>query len=315
MLLAMDSDWDALRVRQHGAVTRSQLLAHGVTVKTMVSHVAAGRWQRPLPGVLVTFTGPMPPMTICWAALLYAGSGAVLSHTTAGVLWRLLPGPLAPPVHVTVPADRSPRPRRGLVVHRSSLPLEAVADPPRTSVATTIVVLCSRARRPTDVTAILGRAEQHHPGAVQRAREIAADIGNLRWRAELLAAADDVSGGAHSPLERHYLVDVERAHELPIGESQRPVGDTHQDVYYREYRTIAELDGRDVHRGADARFRDMTRDNAALVRGEVTLRYGWADVRHRPCAVAAEVAAVLRTRGWRGSPKPCGPGCRVAGAA
>jgi very-short-patch-repair endonuclease len=139
-------------------------------------------------------------------------------------------------------------------------------------------------------------------------------VPNLKWRSELLAAADDVGVGAHSVLERHYLVDVERAHRLPIGERQRVVGDTHQDVLYREYRTTAELDGR-LHRPVEASWRDMRRDNAAAVRGEMTLRYGWADVRHRSCAVAAEVGTVLRARGWPGKPIPCGPKCAVAAVA
>ena len=53
------------------------------------------------------------------------------------------------------------------------------------------------------------------------------------------------------------------------------------------------------------RFRDMERDNAALLGGDVTLRYGWQDVTDRPCAVAREVAALLIRRGWTGLPTRC----------
>ena len=53
------------------------------------------------------------------------------------------------------------------------------------------------------------------------------------------------------------------------------------------------------------------RDNASIVNGIHTLRYNWADVTQRPCHVAAEVAAVLRQRGWRGTPRPCGPSCSL----
>ncbi|HEV8527140.1 MAG TPA: hypothetical protein VGS60_06240, partial [Actinomycetes bacterium] len=51
-----------------------------------------------------------------------------------------------------------------------------------------------------------------------------------------------------------------------------------------------------MHRYA-ARFRDMRRDNAAVVRGEHPLRYGWFDVDERPCDVAAQVALVLARNG------------------
>ena len=141
---------------------------------------------------------------------------------------------------------------------------------------------------------------------------MAAGHRNLRWRKEFLAAAQDVAGGAHSELERRYLVDVERAHGLPTGLRQLAVGGTRQDVHYDGLATTVELDGRVVHQLSDAAWRDMVRDNSAAVRGVTTLRYGWQDVRHRPCAVAAQVASVLRANGWTGRPRPCGPGCPVA---
>ena len=41
----------------------------------------------------------------------------------------------------------------------------------------------------------------------------------------------------------------------------------------------------------------------------ITLRYGSADVRGRACEVAAQIAAVLRARGWSGTVTGC-PRCR-----
>lgn len=120
-----------------------------------------------------------------------------------------------------------------------------------------------------------------------------------------------MAAGVHSALERRYLIDVERAHGLPAGSRQRAVGGTHQDVYYDTFATVVELDGRAVHGTTEAARRDRQRDTLTLVRGDVTLRYGWDDVRHRPCAVAAEVATVLRSRGWQGHPRPGRPGCQV----
>ncbi len=49
----------------------------------------------------------------------------------------------------------------------------------------------------------------------------------------------------------------------------------------------------------------MRRDNAALLGGEVTLRYGWSDVTERPCEVAWQVAALLTRCGWQGMPVRC----------
>jgi very-short-patch-repair endonuclease len=69
-----------------------------------------------------------------------------------------------------------------------------------------------------------------------------------------------------------------------------------------------ETDGAAAH-PEEARWRDIARDNAAAANGLVTLRYSWSDVTTRACHVAAEVAAVLSTRGWPGTPASCGPAC------
>lgn len=133
-----------------------------------------------------------------------------------------------------------------------------------------------------------------------------------RWRQACLDAVADASIGTHSTLERLYLHGVERAHDLPAGEWQTKSGSTWRDIYYRRFRTTVELDGRRGHDQAVERWRDQRRDNAAVERGDTPLRYGWFDVRHRPCAVAAQVARVLAANGWEGSLTPCGPGCRAS---
>jgi hypothetical protein len=71
-----------------------------------------------------------------------------------------------------------------------------------------------------------------------------------------------------------------------------------------------ETDGAVAHPPA-AHWRDRHRDNAAATDGIITLRYSWADVTERPCQTAAQVAAVLQHRGWRGTPHPCGPSCPI----
>jgi len=135
-----------------------------------------------------------------------------------------------------------------------------------------------------------------------------------RWRAEIREALEDVASGVHSPLERRYLRDVERAHGLPTADRQACAVQNgrvvRRDVRYRRYRVVVELDGAAYH-PADRRLADARRDNAAAAHGMVTLRYGWSDVTTRPCQVAAEVAETLRARGWTGQPRRCGPNCQL----
>jgi very-short-patch-repair endonuclease len=68
---------------------------------------------------------------------------------------------------------------------------------------------------------------------------------------------------------------------------------------------VIELDGRVGHDSQSGAFRDLDRDNLHAEQSLITLRYGSADVRGRPCRVAAQVAAVLRSRGWTGTYAGC----------
>jgi len=66
----------------------------------------------------------------------------------------------------------------------------------------------------------------------------------------------------------------------------------------------------------DEQWRDKRRDNANLVGGIVTLRFGFPELGDHRCESAAYVAAVLRSRGWPGTPHPCRrPSCALRDAA
>jgi very-short-patch-repair endonuclease len=136
----------------------------------------------------------------------------------------------------------------------------------------------------------------------------------MKWRTGITAALHNVHAGAHSPLEWRYLRDVERGHGLPTASRQAKAIQhgrvIYRDALYRRYGVATELDGAANH-PAEQRWRDNRRDSAAAADGIITLRYGWADVTEHPCETAREVAEVLRSRGWQGQLRPCGPGCRA----
>jgi hypothetical protein len=85
----------------------------------------------------------------------------------------------------------------------------------------------------------------------------------------------------------------------------------YRDVLYEDFGLIVELDGRVAHPG-DRRWMDVARDNAAAATGLITLRYGFIDLMRRPCLVAAQVASVLRIRGWQQSTRRCSPNCPLS---
>ena len=163
------------------------------------------------------------------------------------------------------------------------------------------------------------RATQRRLTTVDRLRGALAQRPRHRWRRLLVEVLTDAANGVASPLERHYLRDVERRHRLPSGarnaREQAPGGwPLVPRRAVRQVADVVELDGREAH-PVDGAFRDLRRDNHAVVAGETVLRFGWRNVVGNPCEVAAQVGAVLQARGWTGRPMPCGTGCSVSRTA
>lgn len=287
-------------------------MRHGYSDAAIAAHLAASRWQQPARGIYLTYTGPPTLAARQWVALIHGGPRAVLSHQSAGVLWRIVDAHDNMSIHVTVPRPAGARSIPGVIVHRSRRQVPGVLSPPRTPAVGTVFDLASRAESFEAATALIARACQLQITTPMQLRGELLRRKTQRWRGELLDVMSDVEGGVHSVLELRYLRDVERAHRIPSGARQFPAGGTRQDVHYREFRTVIELDGRLNHADLMSRWRDMTRDNASISRGEVTLRYGWADVAGSPCAVASQVATVLAQRGWEGKVRRCGPQCTIS---
>ena len=319
-LCAMKSELpSALRYlagNQYGVISRSQALRAGLTTDMIKFRLRSGRWRLMHRGVYITFTGVPGRGARLWAAVLSAGPGAMLSHQTAAELQELA-DKATNPIHVTVPHERHVLAVDGVSLHRSGRAVEAMEQrsfPPRTRVEETVLDLTQTAKTFDDVCGWVTRAfardltDEARLSAAMTART------KLRWRTdlgELIAAA---AGGDHSVLEFRYHRDVERAHGLPQSARQVPFttpggGRGRRDRVYEPYGLVIELDGRLAHQ-PENQGKDKTRDNAAAADGKQTLRYGWSQVKWQPCETAAEVARVLRRRGWGGRPRPCSPGCR-----
>ncbi|MEV0128920.1 hypothetical protein AB0H83_10680 [Dactylosporangium sp. NPDC050688] len=301
---------------QAGVITRRQAVAGGLTEEQIRARLHSGRWQRASAGVYYTFSGEPPRLAVLWAALLSAGPGAVLSHQTAAELIGLIDRP-EPPVHVSVPSQRHVKPVAGVWLHRRHrTPVAAPArEPARTGAEDTVVDLTQAAKDPDEAVGWVARACGRRLTTPERLRAAFAARDRLRWRDALTAAVADVTAGCHSVLELRYLRDVERPHGLPAGTRQvrrQQRATTYSDVEYDPFGLVVELDGRAAHEDPG---HDRRRDQASAVRGRMTLRFGWADVHHRPCESAAAVAVLLRRAGWQSRPTRCGPRCRLPGGS
>jgi hypothetical protein len=307
---------DNLAMAQEGMLAREQALAAGLSPAAIRERLSRGSWQRIYPGVYAAFTGKVIRNSELWAAVLHAGVGAALSHDTAADLYGLRKRECA--IHVTVPVGRRVLPVPGLVIHRTdriARTRHPAKTPPRTRVEETVLDLTQAARTFDDAFDWLCRGCGGRLTTPDRILEAMALRKKVRWRAELTAALADVADGVHSVLELQYVRHVERAHGLPSARRQvkvvRGQRSEYRDNLYDEYGVAVETDGNASH-PVEARWSDIARDNAAAVDGVLTLRYGWFNVTARPCYVAAQVAAVLNSRGWPGTPRRCGPTCSIA---
>jgi very-short-patch-repair endonuclease len=315
---------DELGEWAEGVVSRYEALNAGYSRETIAWRLESGRWQQLYRGVYATFNGPVPRAAWLRAAVLRAGTGAVLSHWTAAELHGIAdpPGPEDDPagrIHVTVPSTRRVD-APGVIVHISGRVGDAVQpnrEPPRTSIEETVLDLTQIARTFDQVCGWITRACGRRLTTEDKLRGAAARRKKMAFRTEIDESLAAAGIGVHSVLEYRYLADVERAHGLPRANRQvRVVVDgksAYRDVYYAEFRAVVELDGRFAH-PPEQRGKDNHRDVVANAHGIVTSRYDWSDINERACETAVLQAQVLRERGWAGVPFPCEPGCPVGAA-
>jgi hypothetical protein len=315
MFWGVDWNFEELRRRQLGAFSRAQANALGVSDRSIAARCRAGRIQRLYRGAYVDFSGPVPWETRLWAAWLAYGPEAALTGETA---LRQYGFDLDKDnvVRLEIPHRRRLRGEAGVVITRTrdfTRRVLTVREPPMVRLEIAVLTVAGRRSRPDQTAALVLDACRQRRTTPHRLLAELGRIQRLPQHRLLVQVLRDAADGVESFLELVYLRKVERAHGLPAARRQvRVTGD--RGVVYRDaeydYDLIVELDGRTGHDDIWSRWRDMTRDNAALLAAKATLRFGYQIVSD-PCGAAAQVATVLRAQGWPGLPTPCGPNCSV----
>ncbi|GAB7043079.1 MULTISPECIES: hypothetical protein [Catenuloplanes] len=307
--------------RQRGVVARWQALAGGYTRSGIEKQLIEGRWRRLANGVYATSPGQLSRVAELWAAVLAAGSGAMLSHYSAAEILGLTAGGLGP-IHITVPAGRHPQRMSGVVIHRSRRAAwirHPTRSPPVTRAEEAVLDLWEVAADLDEALGWVAIACGRLATSPERLLLALQSRLRVRWRAELMAALRDVGTGCRSLPELRYLRDVERAHGLPEGErwpcGARSMRETPADewgagvVLYPAFGTSVHLgDEQPAEKTAPATPSPAVTELAETLQGRV-LRYVDADVLERPCDVADQVAEALRRHGWRRHPRRCSPSC------
>lgn len=141
----------------------------------------------------------------------------------------------------------------------------------------------------------------------EQVAEVVRDKRQQRHR-ELLQELLTVAPAYDSVLEYLWITNVEKPHGIPPSIRQWRCEDGFiRDGAWPQLRTIYELDGDKYHLNERVVKRDRRKDNAAHVRGWMTLRFMYADVVHEPCRTAANLQSNVHGL----SVHPCGDHCWV----
>lgn len=300
-----------LASRQHGVVTRAQLLGAGLTASGVDSRVRSRRLRPVHRGIYLhgALVGPLEPRRAReMAAVLACGSGAVVSHGSAASMWGLVHGDRTGSVDVTIPgADRGRRP--GIRPHRvAALPaaeVAAVDGVPVTAPARTLVDLAPRVR-PRALEQALARALRRD---LLRLEDVAAAL-NRRpraWGALRLRQLLDAPGGpafTRSEAEDRFLALIRKG-GLSAPEANVREHGVELDFLWRSERVAVEVDGFAFHSSRRTFELDRRRDARLAGLGLQTLRVTWNQLVEEPHAVLvrlAQVLALARTGPPQGDP-------------
>ncbi|MGH2951767.1 MAG: DUF559 domain-containing protein [Solirubrobacterales bacterium] len=285
----------ALAERQHGVVSRAQLLAVGFSPQAITHRIAKRRLHPVWRGVYAVGRPELTRDGRWMAAVLVCGAEAVLSHRSAAELWGVR-GHREGPIDVSVP-EPSRRRRPGIVVHRRSTLAPADVTRRRGIPVTTAVrtlVDIAVGLRPDRLEAAVNEADRLDLVDPEALRSALDDLAGQPGTRPLRTMLDRLTFTlTDSELERRFL-PIARKVGLPAPRTQRWVNGFKVDFHWPELGLVVETDGLRYHRNPAQQVRDHLRDQAHSAAGLVPLRFTHAQVRFDPGHVEATLRAVAR---------------------
>jgi very-short-patch-repair endonuclease len=272
--------------RQFGLITRAQLIALGISRRTIDYSLARGRLTPVHRGVYAVGHLALPALAAEFAAVLAVGERALVSHHSALALWGLTPRREGD-IELTLVGRDAGRTRRGIRIHQA-LTLDA-----RDATTRKRIPVTSPARTLLDVA----------PRQSLRELEIMVADGlkrRLFTRHAVATMLDRTPGrpGAHrlaalaeaerrlptltrSEAEERFLELVRRA-GLPTPEVNVRLGRFTVDFLWRAERLVVEVDGYEFHSTRRSFEDDHARDLELSTAGFAVIRFTWRQLVEQP---------------------------------
>ncbi|MGN6254215.1 MAG: type IV toxin-antitoxin system AbiEi family antitoxin domain-containing protein [Solirubrobacterales bacterium] len=303
--------WDEaiaeLARRQHGVVSRPQLLGLGMGPKAIKLRIERGSLHRLHHGVYKVGYRRISRRGRWMAAVLASGADACLSHRSAARLWRLIPlGGEWP--EVSAPPGHRAR-RRGIVCREAAIAedeWEVVDGIPVTALFRTIF----------DLAAVAGRRELERAWHEALAQELRAKVslpvllerypgrgGAHHLRALLESLAPETV--TRNDFEEAFLALID-AYGLPRPRMNADLALRGRffeiDCLWGRERVALELDSRGIH-GTPKKFEsDRQRDRILVAEGWRTMRVTWRQLRDEPEAIVGDLRLALGQPGPHAHP-------------
>ena len=268
----------ALARRQHGIVTRRQLLNLGFGEEAIEHRIAKGRLHRVGRGVYAV-GWPQPTAKGRWmAAVLACGEGAALSHRSAAALWGI-GTETAGQIDISV--------RRRCEHRRAGIRARSRPSLPEMDVAQIDGIPLT-----TPVRTLLDLAAELAPRALERAVN-EADKLDLVDPETLRDHLEDIPGPGvrrlRKLLDRHSfrlsdsdlelrLRQIAKTAGLPTPLTKVWVNRFEVDFYWPDLGLIVETDGLRYHRTPSAQAHDRLRDQVHTAAGMTSLRFTYSQV-------------------------------------
>jgi very-short-patch-repair endonuclease len=283
--------WELQR-RQHGVVSRGQLLHLGLSSDAIVHRIATARLHPVAHGVYAVGRPELSQHGRWSAAVLSCGPTAVLSHHSAATLWGIRPLQRAE-TEVTV-STHVRRRRPGVAVHCGALePSERTTHEgiPVTTIHRTLLELATTLRG-NRLEAAINEADKLDLIDPHSLLAALAGYSGRPGVAPLRAILDRQAFRlTDSDLERRFLA-IARRTRLPLPETGRQLNGFKVDFHWPDLGLIVETDGLRYHRTPGQQARDRLRDQAHAAAGLTTLRFTHAQVRYEPGQVRTTLLAV-----------------------
>jgi hypothetical protein len=300
---------DTLLSEQLGVVSRVQLLGLGMSDKALEHRIRpGGPWQVMLPGVYLAETGSPSLLHKEMAAVLYAGSGSVITGSAAMFHYGLRP-PSLDMIDVLIPGERRRRSVSFVQVQRTlRMPLRVSTRGPLqfALVARAVMDTARTLRNVRDVRAVIADAMQQGRCTL---RQLADELseGPVRHSALPRGVLGEVRQGIRSTVEGDLLDLIKSARlPMPVLNPNLYVGEqfiARPDAWWPDAGVAVEVDSREWHLSPADWEKTMARHDLMLSVGILALHFSPRQLRVES-AKAIQLLRAAREKGLQRSPLP-----------